>query len=1364
MAAALNMQTIKVLLVEDDAIDSLAFMRHVKQAALPYDYTIVTSLAEAQTTLDLQSFHIAILDYNLGDGTALELFEQVKAKNLPFIIATGSGDEETAALLMYQGAYDYLIKDPARQYLKVLAATVNKAIDRKQSEDQIRMLTQAMQGMRDSIYIIDDAGNLAFINQALSEICGLSIQAAIAQPIDCLGQPELTRHIAQSAECRDILCNQEVDLTLMRRDGSTVAASLSESFIQDGSRSFKVGVIRDITALKQIELALRSAQESLEEQVDQRTQQLQKSNDDLLEEIRERHKAETALRTSTALIQQQRAFLRSVIDGDPNLIFVKDRNGRYLLANQAMAESYGLTVEELVGKRDIDINPSLSDDEPNDEPDDERFLQENYQVIENQQELFLPEETVYREGIGEEWRQWQKRPIQLPDSETIGVLGVGVNITSRKQIEFALLESERLFASLAQSAPVGIFRTDLAGNCVYVNERWCQITGLTPDEALLGPRWIQALHPDDRDAITTEWHQSLRAGRPFRAEYRFQQADGTITWVVGQALVERDANGEITGHIGTITDISDRKRSEDALRASEAYQRALIRSLPDLIMRIDQDGNYLEFIAPPTFRVVGNSKEFIGTTIFENIPSHLVPQRMEAVQAALQTGAIQFYEQDLSTQDKIQIEEVRVVPYGEREVLLLVRDISDRKQAEEDLRQLNQSLEERVKQRTAKLQEREAELRDFFDNATDLIQSLAPDGRILFVNRAWRETLGYTEQEIQHLSITQILHPNQVRSWMEMMQDVLNGNPYQTVETTFITQEGKEIIVEGNINCRFDQDTVIATRGIFRDITARKRAEYALRSSEQRYATLTSMAPVGIFRADAQGNCLYVNERWCEMTGLSLVDAAGLGWMRALHPDDRTKYTAEWKRVTQDGDAFRLEYRFQQPQGTIVWVFGQAVQERELDGSLIGYVATVTDISERKQAEAQLERTNQELARATRLKDEFLANMSHELRTPLNAILGMTEGLQEQVFGPINLKQLKALQTVESSGSHLLELINDILDLSKIEAGQIELDYSSNSVEHLCQTSLAFIKQQALQKRIQLDIRLQPNLPDLCADERRIRQVLINLLNNAVKFTPEGGRVILEVIQLPNVAPPSALSPAFLRIAVRDTGIGISAEDIAKLFQPFVQIDSALNRQYQGTGLGLALVKQITELHGGRVGLTSELGLGSCFTIELPCRPNPAALPDLTIGNPPTTTAVPDISWDNPACDSTTRPTPKILLAEDNEANISTISSYLGAKGYCVLLAKQGQEAVELAKIHQPDLIVMDIQMPGMDGLEATRQIRLDPDIADVPIIALTALAMTGDRERCLEAGANDYLTKPVKLKQLATTIQALLTVREASP
>ena len=429
-------------------------------------------------------------------------------------------------------------------------------------------------------------------------------------------------------------------------------------------------------------------------------------------------------------------------------------------------------------------------------------------------------------------------------------------------------------------------------------------------------------------------------------------------------------------------------------------------------------------------------------------------------------------------------------------------------------------------------------------------------------------------------------------------------------------------------------------------------------------------------------------------------------------------------------------------------------------------------VQARIQSHLALQRLNQELnlknrdlIRATRLKDEFLAKMSHELRTPLNAILGMAEALQEQTFGTINSRQAKALQTIERSGFHLLDLINDILDVAKIESGQITLERLPTSVSSLCKSSLLFVKQQAQKKSIQLTLHLPSYLPDILVDERRIRQVLINLLSNAVKFTPEFGQVSLAARVFRPESPPDR-SPTSstadpdrlprLEISIADTGIGIAPENLQRLFQPFVQVDNSLSRHNTGTGLGLVLAKQITELHGGEVLVTSEVGIGSCFRVILPTLETsgvtlvPAASVQPYLGAPldgstlvPLPTIVSEVN-------------PPILLAEDNEANILTIVSFLEAKGYRLLVARNGQDAVALFQAQSPAIVIMDIQMPGMDGLEAIQRIRSLPEGREVPIIAVTALAMARDRDRGLEVGATAYLSKPVRLTQLVALIQDL--------
>jgi signal transduction histidine kinase len=451
------------------------------------------------------------------------------------------------------------------------------------------------------------------------------------------------------------------------------------------------------------------------------------------------------------------------------------------------------------------------------------------------------------------------------------------------------------------------------------------------------------------------------------------------------------------------------------------------------------------------------------------------------------------------------------------------------------------------------------------------------------------------------------------------------------------------------------------------------------------------------------------------------------------------------------------------------------------NAKLYGALQASVELLEQRVAERtiELKAAKEEAERANQAKTSFFNYMSHELRTPLNAILGMSEALQLQDCGVLNDQQQKYLQKIERAGNHLLELINDILDLAKIEAGKLELHCTPIEIEQLCNTSLIFVKQQALQKQIQLEVKIPPDLPKLLADERRICQVLINLLNNAVKFTPAGGQITVEVSQIH----PEWIDrhTSIVRIATIDTGIGIAPENLEQLFQPFAQIDSALNRKAGSTGLGLNLVKQIVELHGGKVTVTSEVNVGSCFAIDLPCSNLPyvfALNSDPTANNLAPT--IGEAHGYNLAAEDK-KIAPSILFIDDDQANVETTSSYLRAKGYKIINATNALEAIDLARLHLPNVIVLDVRLPDLANLAAIEQLRRDPHLTNLPIIAVAAGAVEHDlpagslsntpqllsapvvfpvdaRSRCLAAGANYYLRKPIVLKVLAQTIQECLT------
>ncbi len=375
----------------------------------------------------------------------------------------------------------------------------------------------------------------------------------------------------------------------------------------------------------------------------------------------------------------------------------------------------------------------------------------------------------------------------------------------------------------------------------------------------------------------------------------------------------------------------------------------------------------------------------------------------------------------------------------------------------------------------------------------------------------------------------------------------------------------------------------------------------------------------------------------------------------------------------------------------------------------------------------ELSIANADLARAARVKDEFLANMSHELRTPLNAILGRTEMCREGFYGEMSDGQSIALRSIEESGRHLLDLINDVLDVAKIEAGRVELDLSLVPVSSLCEASMRLVSQQAQKKHLHLIQRLDPAVTKLRADGRRLKQILVNLLSNAVKFTPNGGEIGLEVV--------GSAEHGTACFTVWDTGIGISATDMPRLFQPFVQVDSSFARAHEGTGLGLTLVSRLTRMHGGSVAVTSVVGQGSRFSITLPW---PTRMPE----SHATAALLPRAAAE-----------PLILFADDNETSVDLVTAYVELRGLRLAVARDGLEAVQLAATLRPALILLEVQIPKLDGMAAIRQIRAFPDLPRLPIIALTALAMPGDRERYLAAGADDFLSKPISLKLLTEVV-----------
>jgi signal transduction histidine kinase/FixJ family two-component response regulator len=377
--------------------------------------------------------------------------------------------------------------------------------------------------------------------------------------------------------------------------------------------------------------------------------------------------------------------------------------------------------------------------------------------------------------------------------------------------------------------------------------------------------------------------------------------------------------------------------------------------------------------------------------------------------------------------------------------------------------------------------------------------------------------------------------------------------------------------------------------------------------------------------------------------------------------------------------------------------------------------------------------TNLQLQEANRGKSRFLSSMSHELRTPLNAVLGFADLLKGKFFGMLNDKQFGYVNQIEKSGQHLLALINELLDIAKIDSGTAELRLEEFDPREYLIGTVELMQPQFDKKELDVSVSHDPSLAIMTGDRRRCNQIMLNLLSNAIKYTPEKGKIKIRFLQHEGQA----------KFMVSDTGIGIEPEEREKIFSEFHQADRARDENLGGIGIGLALTRRLVEMHGGEIGVTSVLGKGSTFWFTLPLKPLEADSPQVKEA----TTAALDREFSGK----------NILIAEDNDVNLAMIMDMLSTCDHKVTVARNGQQAIDLAVANKPDLILMDLKMPVMDGLEATRALRKKTGFREIPIIGLTASAGEEAKEKCLEAGCTEHLSKPIQSKELFESIARLI-------
>ncbi|MDQ8164840.1 MAG: response regulator [Gemmatimonadota bacterium] len=538
-----------------------------------------------------------------------------------------------------------------------------------------------------------------------------------------------------------------------------------------------------------------------------------------------------------------------------------------------------------------------------------------------------------------------------------------------------------------------------------------------------------------------------------------------------------------------------------------------------------------------------------------------------------------------------------------------------------------------------------------------------------------------------------------------------------------------------------DGDPIRMT-GTVRDITDRKRVESEVRLHQERLDLAAQASNTGVWDWTTDTRAWFVSDTSAAILGWPPSATPTLAeWQAQMHPDDRAHVEAFVNSKLADPlcSHWAVEHRAMRLDGSVCWLGVNARVMRNAAGEAIRMTGTHRDITEAKEREQVLAEARATADQANSAKSAFLANVSHEIRTPMHGIIGMAHLLAEST---LNSEQRDYLNGIEASAQSLLYLVNDMLDVAKIEAGKVRLDVHAFAMGDLLQLVHQQVRAAAAEKKLNLELILAPEL-DLTfdGDMARLRQVLLNLLGNAIKFTDRGS-VTLHVSQ-----DGGSEERPMLRFEVTDTGIGIPESERASLFRPFQQVDSSGTRRFQGTGLGLAICKNLVQLMAGTIGVDAHAPQGSTFWALIPLSVSESKPVRVSMSQPPTSRAKPIFVGRN------------VLVAEDNEINQKIFTARLKKLGFRLRVARNGQEALDAVEQFPFDLVLMDCQMPVMDGYEATKHIRShsDPNIAAVPIIAMTANAMSGERERCLEAGMNDFVTKPFDDLQFLTALQRWL-------
>lgn len=1039
-------------------------------------------------------------------------------------------------------------------------------------------------------------------------------------------------------------------------------------------------------------------------------------------------------RTEDALRESQELFSH-FMNNSPFAAFIKDTEGRQIYVNGALERWLQRPNAEILGKTDFELFPL----------EVARNLQINdRQVLEQDAPIqFL--ETIEQKDEETSYYMSYKFPFRDRTGQQF-LAGVCLDISDRIRAEAAREENERRLSMALSAANAGIWEWELTRDRWFWSDENYRLLGYEPGDCeTTYQNWLQAVHPDDRPTVETSVKNTLNSPRNFNLEYRVLLPNGSVRWLsnIGETLL--DENGQIKGMSGIQIDITARKQQEvekqellDRVRMKRKLLNAILEQLPaGAIVAEAPSGKILLFneqikqIAqiPDSLAVNNLSQPHLYQGFYPDGRAYQLQDwplyRSVYSGEVVKNEEIHFGRED-GTRGIILVNSAPV--YDEngtiRAGVVTFSDITDRHLAKEAIRQT------------------EGVYRAIGESLDYGIWICDHQGNHLYASDSFLRLVGMTLEEWKGLGWVEVLEPQAAKQTLaDWTQGATTGDLWDREQLVRGVDGNWHPILVRGVPVRNQSGEIIRWAGINLDISRLKQVEGELRESEYRFRLLADKVPIQIWMQDEQASCHFVNERYREFTGLSESDITQ-DWTESLHPDDWARYIREYSLAIAHRKEHRAIVRMRRHDGVYRWMEVLGLPRFEGD-RFVGYVGCNTDITERKQAEEEREQllareraAREESETANRIKDEFLAVLSHELRSPLNPILGWSRLLRTRQFDTASRD--RALETIERNARLLSKLIEDLLDVSRILQGKIALHVGPVELVSTLESALETVQLAANSKEIQIATHFESDIGPVSGDRDRIQQIIWNLLSNAVKFTPPGGQVDVYLQRKGGCA----------EIRVKDTGKGIDREFLPYVFDLFRQQDGKTTRQFGGLGLGLAIVRYLTELHGGTVAVTSlGEGQGATFTICLPLTQD---------------RGTPGVSLE---CDAVLQPEAsplkgiQILLVDDEPDMRELATTILAEAGAQVKVAASAVEAVNCLDHHRFDVLVTDLGMPDIDGYMLIRQVRNRPSERGgaIPAIALTAYAGESNQQKALHAGFQLHLSKPVEPEVLVKAIKQLI-------